>query len=103
MSATYLYEQHPHGHEPPEEGLDDRGGDPVQAAARSRDQADPGPHEEHRDSHARPETNQQPTRPRFQISSIGRPIDPEQPTAGNHARDYELEAQRRRGLPGHED
>ena len=84
-SATNLYEQDPHGRQPPGEGLDDRGGGPVQAPAHSRDQAGAGQHEEHWDRHTRHETDQQPTRPRFQGSSIGRPVDPEQPTTGENA------------------
>jgi hypothetical protein len=102
VSATYLYEEYPHGREPPDEGLDDRGDDPVQAAARSYHQAGPSQHEEGRDRHTRHETNQQPTPRRFQFSSIGRPVDPEQPAAGDHPRDDEFETQCRGGLPWYE-
>jgi hypothetical protein len=54
-----------------------------------------GQHEEHRDGHTRPDTNQQPTRPRSQFSPVGRPVDPEQPTSCDHTRDKKVEAQRR--------
>src|SRR5215213_2604614 len=70
VSAADLHEQDPDGCETSGEGLEDRWGDPVQAAARLRDQAGPGQDEEGRDGDTGRETNQQPTRPRFGISSI---------------------------------